>query len=122
MPPTGGVTGGTTGDAMPPTGGVTGGTTGDATAPTVAITSPRSGVWTGNSLLIAVSATGNTALRDIRLSADGTEFGTVPCSGTSCSGSVWWLSGPYPSGTHTVTAVATDQAGNTRNTSITVYK
>lgn len=111
-----------TGSSTPSTGGTSGGTTGDATPPTVAITSPRSGVWTGNSLLISVSATDNVALRDIKLSADGTQFGTVTCAGNSCSGSVWWTSGPYPSGTHTVTAIATDQAGNTRNTSITVFK
>jgi hypothetical protein len=79
-------------------------------------------VWTGNSLLIAVSATDDAALREIRLAADGNEFGRVTCSGPSCAGSIWWSSGPYPSGTHTVTATATDQAGNTRNTSITVFK
>jgi hypothetical protein len=113
-PPTGGTAGGTTGGTT--------GTTGDATPPTVAITSPRSGVWTGNSLVIAVSATDNVALRDIQLSANGAPFGTVACSGTSCSGSVLWLSGSFAAGTHTVTARARDQAGNTRQTSITVYK
>jgi hypothetical protein len=44
---------------------------------------------------------------------NGSLVQTVPCSGTTCSAVVWWITGPLPSGKHTITATATDTAGNT---------
>ena len=97
--------------------------TGDTTPPTVAITSPASGVWTGNSLDIAATASDNVKVTSIRFYGDGVLFGTIPCSAATCSGTMLWLTGSLPSGTHRVSALATDSSGRTTWSSpITVYK
>jgi hypothetical protein len=50
-------------------------------------------------------------------------FGTIPCSTTSCSGLITWITGPLPPAAYQVTAVAQDKAGNrTLSGSITIYK
>ena len=98
-------------------------TSGDTTAPTVKITSPPSGVWTGNSLDFKASATDNVGLARIEFWGNGRVFGTIPCSSTSCSGLVTWITGQLPKAAYQVTAVAQDKAGNRRvSGSITIYK
>jgi hypothetical protein len=100
-----------------------GGGGGDATPPTVAITSPASGVWTGNSIGITASATDNVGLVNIKLWGNGAVFATIPCSGTTCTGKVWWLTGPLPSAAYEVNAVASDAAGNqTVSATVTIFK
>jgi hypothetical protein len=84
----------------------------------VTITSPTNGVWTGNSINVSVSATDNAALRTIDVLGNGTKFATVTCSGTTCGGTVLWLTGPLPSGQHRITAIATDAAGNTTTSAV----
>lgn len=100
----------------------------DTTAPTAAITSPPSGTWTGNSLDISMTAADNVTVKTLVLYANGSVAplltGTeLTCSSASCSGKVTWLSGSLPSGKHTLTAVATDAAGNrTTSSPVTIYK
>ncbi len=97
------------------TGGGTGGGGGggaDATPPTVAVTSPPNGAWTGNSIKITVSGGDDVGLARLEAYGNGTLVGTIPCTGTSCTGSVWWSTGSLPRGQHTITAVAADAAGN----------
>jgi hypothetical protein len=98
-------------------------TSGDTTPPSASIVSPASGVWTGNSLDITAQASDNVRVTSIRLYGNGVLFGTIPCSATYCKGTVLWLTGSLPSGTHTVKALATDSSGNTKaSASITIYK
>lgn len=101
-------------------------TSGDTTAPTAAITSPSSGTWTGNSLDVSMTATDNLAVKTLQLYANGSPASVhtpLTCTSASCSGTVLWLSGSLPSGQHTITAVATDAAGNSRTSApITIYK
>ena len=95
----------------------------DTTPPTVQITSPASGVWTGNSIQIFASATDNLALNRIELWGAGTKFATFACSGTTCSGNIWWVTGSLPAAGYVVNAVAVDAAGNrTVSAPITIYK
>ena len=97
--------------------------TSDTTPPTARITSPSGNVWTGSSILIAASATDNAALKHIELWGAGKVFATLPCSGTSCSGSSRWSTSALTTGAYQVHAVAVDAAGNrTLSTPILVYK
>jgi Big-like domain-containing protein len=100
-------------DATSPTvpSGATGGAA-DTTPPTVSITAPSNGAWTGNSIEVAATASDNVGLTSIKLWGNGSVFGTINCSGTTCSGSVGWLTGPLPPAAYQVHAVATDTAGN----------
>jgi Domain of unknown function (DUF1929)/PKD domain/Bacterial Ig domain len=101
----------------PPPGG------GDTAPPSVTITAPTSGVWTGNSINIAASATDNAGLVSIKLWGNGGVFATFPCSGTTCSGNVWWITGSLPAGAYEVNAVALDTSNNqTVSTKITIFK
>jgi hypothetical protein len=81
--------------------------------PTVTITNPPNGAWTGNSIDVHVSGTDAVGLVNLKVFGNGSLVQTVPCSGTTCSAVVWWITGPLPSGKHTITATATDTAGNT---------
>jgi hypothetical protein len=96
---------------------------GDATPPTATITSPSSGAWTGNSILVSASASDNVGVTSITLWGDGAAFGTIPCGGTSCTGSIRWSTGALPTGAYQVNAVATDAAGNcTISAPVTINK
>ncbi|MBM4439373.1 MAG: DUF1929 domain-containing protein [Candidatus Rokubacteria bacterium] len=107
----------TVSNAAPPPGG------GDTVLPSVTITSPQNGAWTGNSISVHVSATDDVGLANIKVYGNGTLVETVPCTGTSCTGVVWWVTGPLPSGQHTITATATDTANNTATSApVTINK
>ena len=94
---------------------VTGGGGGDTTAPAVTITSPSNGAWTGNSIGVKASASDNIGVAMLTFYGNGSQFGQVKCTGTpTCLGEYWWLTGPLPSGKHTISVVATDTAGNTK--------
>jgi hypothetical protein len=71
-------------------------------------------------------ATDNVAVKSLTLYANGVlapTLGTLTCSSATCQGTVTWLSGTLPKGKHTLTAVATDAAGNrTTSAPITINK
>jgi hypothetical protein len=95
----------------------------DTVPPTVSITSPRSGVWTGNSIEVSAKATDNVGVARIELWGGGKIFATIPCTTTSCAGTILWITGPYPAGSYLVNAVAVDTAGNrATSASITIIK
>src|SRR5262249_14979074 len=97
--------------------------TGGGSGPTVSITFPTSGVWTGNSIEIRASASGSPALVNLKYWGNGAIFATVPCSGTTCSGDVWWVTGSLPPAAYQVQVVATDSAGrSTTSAPITINK
>jgi hypothetical protein len=96
----------------------TGGGGGDTTPPSVVIDQPQNGAWTGASLHVIATATDGVALATLKLYGDGVQFGNVNCAGaTTCSYNDWWVTGSLPSGQHTITAVATDLAGNSTTSS-----
>ena len=106
-----------------PSGAGGGGGGGDTTPPTVSITSPPDGAWTGGSIEVFASAGDNVGLTDIKLWGNGSVFGTITCSGTSCSGSIWWVTGSLAPAAYQVQAVATDTSGNRRTSAaVTINK
>lgn len=91
--------------------------------PTVTITRPSSGTWTGNSIVVGASAIDDVGLVEIQLWGNGAVFATIPCSGTTCSGTFLWITGPLPAAAYEVNAVAMDTAGNeTISAKITIVK
>jgi hypothetical protein len=90
----------------------------DTTPPTVTITSPgNSSVVTG---MVTVSATAgdNVGIGRLSLYVDG----AMVSSGNSTSVSYKWNTRKAASGTHTISAVAKDKAGNQSSTSVQVKK
>ena len=107
------------------TGGGGGGGGGDTTPPAVTITKPSNGAWTGNSLDIIANGSDNVGLASIALYGDGALIQTMGCGGaaTCSTGTVWWSTGPLAPGTHSITAIATDTAGNkTTSAPVTINK
>lgn len=90
----------------------------DTLAPTVALSNPTSGQKIGTSITVSASGKDNVGLKSIAAYTDG----RLLCSGTtsvSCS----WSTRKLVSGTsHTVSAVATDLAGNVASTSVSVIR
>ena len=78
----------------------------DLTAPLVQLTSPTEGQkFTQNPVSVSVSATDNLAIDRIEILDGSTKVGMV----TGAQGTVSWVAS---NGTHTLTAVAYDKAGN----------
>ena len=74
-------------------------------------------------MAVTARASDNVALKQIDVKADGVSIGVIPCSGKTCSGSVNWKVSSLAAGVHTLTAVATDTAGNSRESlPTTVFK
>ncbi len=90
----------------------------DTTPPTVSMTSPANGATVSGSVLVSANATDNVAVAQVQFMLDGANLGAAliapPYSRT-------WDASTATAGSHTLTAVARDAAGNTRTaTSITV--
>jgi|GEM_PF-329005 len=86
----------------------------DTQAPTAKITSPASGATVTGTTPILAEATDNVSIASVRFFLDGASLGskTTP---TVTGGSTYrwnWETGATTKGTHTLTIVATDQAGN----------
>jgi hypothetical protein len=90
----------------------------DSTPPNVAISSPTNGARIGNTTTINVAASDNIRVSRIDILIDGAKI----TSTTSSSLSYKWNSRRVSSGTHTITAVAYDGAGNSSKASISVTK
>lgn len=88
----------------------------DRTTPQVTITSPGSGTVVTGTVGVNVSATDNVGITSVVLTADGNVVGTISVAPFSFS----WNTSGLSSGTHTLTATATDAAGNTKTHSIQV--
>ncbi|HJZ53858.1 MAG TPA: LamG-like jellyroll fold domain-containing protein, partial [Gemmataceae bacterium] len=82
----------------------------DTTPPTVSLTSPASGATVSGSVTVSASATDNVGVVGVQFKLDGNNLGaevtTVPYS-------VSWNTTTATNGSHTLTAVARDAAGNT---------
>jgi YD repeat-containing protein len=91
--------------------------TGDTTPPTVSITAPSAGATvSGTTAAIAATAADNVGVVGVQFKIDGSNVGP---EATASPYSTSWNTTGFVNGTHTLTAVARDAAGN-RTTSAAV--
>ncbi len=91
-------------------------TTADATPPTVGVSSPAAGATVSGTTSVQVSASDNVGVTSVGLSVDGVSIGIDTTAPYTFS----WNTTSVPNGIHTVTAAASDAAGNTASSSISV--
>ena len=90
----------------------------DTTAPTVSLTSPGTGTTVSGSVTVAANAADNVGVVGVQFKLDGANLGTED---TASPYSTTWNTTTATNGSHTLTAVARDAAGNTAtSTSVTV--
>ena len=88
----------------------------DNTPPTVSITAPANGANVTGNVSITATASDNVAVTSVQFKLDGANLGAAE---TSAPYSLAWAS--YTAlGSHTLTAIAADGAGNTNSASVTV--
>jgi hypothetical protein len=80
----------------------------DTTAPTVALTNPASGATVGGSVTLAAAAADDAGVVSVLFLLDGMAIGAADTAPFELT----WTTGAIANGTHTVTAVASDAAGN----------
>jgi Malectin domain/Domain of unknown function (DUF1929)/Bacterial Ig-like domain/Bacterial Ig domain len=99
------------GNIGPPTNETTATLAPDSTPPTVSVTAPAAGATvSGATVTLSANASDNVGVSGVTFKVDGT---TVGSQDTTSPYSVAWDSTTVANGTHTVTAVAADAAGNT---------
>jgi regulation of enolase protein 1 (concanavalin A-like superfamily) len=82
----------------------------DSTAPTVAISAPTSGATVGGTTVLSATANDNVGVAGVQFKLDGANLGAeIPTAPYNAS----WNTTSIPNGTHALTAVASDAAGNT---------
>ena len=84
----------------------------DTTPPTVSINSPSSGATASSTVSVQVAASDNIGVASVTLSVDGALIG----SDTAAPYVFSWNTTTASNGSHTLTATASDQAGNTAST------
>src|SRR5438034_1090818 len=90
----------------------------DATAPSVSITSPASGATVSGTITVTASASDNVGVVGVQFQLDGVNAGAEL---TAAPYSVPWDTTSASNGSHTITAVARDAAGNrTTSAGVTV--
>ena len=82
----------------------------DTTPPTVAITSPANGATLAASITITATATDNVGVSGVSFLLDGAPIGVED---TAAPYSATWDTSTAADGTHSLTAIARDAAGNT---------
>src|SRR5262249_49920501 len=81
----------------------------DVTAPGVAVTAPSSGTTVSGTVSIVASASDDVGVVGVRLLVDGAQVGAEQ---TAAPYSVAWDTTSAANGSHTITAIARDAAGN----------
>ena len=81
----------------------------DTTPPVVAITAPAGGATVSGAVTISATATDNVAVAGVQFFVDGAPVGDEK---TTAPYAASWDTTAYPSGSHTLTAVARDSSGN----------
>src|SRR5437899_8821706 len=81
----------------------------DVTPPTVSLTAPVTGVTASGTVMDSASATDNVGVVGVQFKLDGVNLGAEDTTNTY---SISWNSTLVANGTHTLTAVARDAAGN----------
>ena len=103
--------GGSVQNAIMTTSGGGGGSPGDTTAPSVTISAPANGSTVSGTLAVTATASDNAGVASVQFKVDG---GNVGSADTGAPYSVSWNTTSVANGTHVLTAVARDAAGNTR--------
>jgi hypothetical protein len=88
----------------------------DRTTPTVNILTPTSGSTVSNTVAVQVSANDNVGVTSVVLKVDGNVIATTNIAPYNFS----WNTAGLSTGTHTLTATATDAAGNSKISTIQV--
>ena len=83
--------------------------TGDTTPPTVSMTAPANGATVSGSVTVSANASDNVGVAGVQFMLDGAPLGAED---TAAPYSISWNSTAVPNGSHTLTAVARDAAGN----------
>jgi hypothetical protein len=95
-----------------------GGGTTDTTKPTVSLTAPTTGATVSGTTSLTATASDNVGVAGVQFKVDGNNVGAED---TTSPYSVSWSSASVANGSHTITAVARDAAGNTQtSTSVSV--
>ncbi len=89
----------------------------DTTPPNVSLTTPSNGALVSGRITISAAASDNTGVAGVQFKVDGNNAGSEVQSGPY---SITFDTTPLGNGTHTVTAVARDVAGNTNSAVETV--
>lgn len=87
---------------------------GDTTPPTVNMTAPSANATLNGTITLSANATDNVGVVGVQFKVDGNNIGSED---TSSPYSVSWDSTTISNGSHTITAVARDAAGNTQTSS-----
>src|SRR5881296_936851 len=91
---------------------------GDTTLPTVSITAPTAGATVASTVTVAASASDNVGVVGVQFQLDGANLGAEV---TTAPYSTAWDTSTAANGSHSLTAVARDAAGNTATaTAVTV--
>lgn len=98
------------GNLSPASNEANGAATGDSTFPTVSVTAPAPGSSVAGSISLAATAGDNVGVVGVQFKVDGAG---IPPEDTTSPYSVLWDSSTVANGSHTLTAVARDAAGNT---------
>ena len=92
----------------------------DTTPPTVTVTAPVNGAYVnGGVVTIAATATDDVGVNSVQFKVDGANLGAA-VTGAGPSYSVSWNTASLSNGPHTVSAVASDAAGNAATSSVSV--
>jgi fibronectin type 3 domain-containing protein len=90
----------------------------DTTPPTVSITTPAAGATVGATVTVSANASDNGSVAGVQFKVDGANVGAED---TTSPYSIGWDSFSVANGTHSLTAVARDGAGNaTTSTAVSV--
>src|SRR5207247_4144967 len=89
----------------------------DTTPPTVSITAPTAGTALAGTVTVAAGATDDVGVVGVQFKLDGASLGPED---TVAPYSLSWNTATVENGSHTITAVARDAAGNTASAAVTV--
>jgi Concanavalin A-like lectin/glucanases superfamily/Bacterial Ig domain len=104
------------GNASAPSAEATATVLADTTNPTVSVTAPAAGATVSGDVTLTANAADDVGVAGVQFRVDGAD---VASEDTAAPYSVTWSTAGVPNGTHTISAVARDGAGN-RTTSATV--
>jgi hypothetical protein len=106
------------GNVSPPSGEASGTARADTTAPTVSLTAPASGSAVSGVVSVAASAADDVGVESVQFKLDGATLGSAD---TTAPYEYGWDTRGASNGSHTLTAVAIDAAGNQEtSTAVTV--
>lgn len=102
------------GNTSPPSNEASATATADTTAPAVSVTAPTNGATVSGTVSVTASASDNVGVAGVQLRLDGATLGSEV---TTAPYTTSWDTTKAPNGSHLLTAVARDAAGNTTTSS-----